>query len=197
MSAAEHITDKDIRFSELEEKCRACRGCSLAETRTNCVFGVGDRDARLMFVGEAPGEQEDLQGIPFVGRAGQLLDRYLFAVDIKREDVYIANILKCRPPHNRDPLPAEEDACIGFLREQVRLIRPRVIVCLGRIAAMRLISPDFKITRDHGTWYERGGFLMTAVYHPAALLRDPRKKDDMLADMKEIKEKLDEDAASR
>ena len=150
-----------------------------------------------MFVGEAPGEQEDLQGIPFVGRAGQLLDRYLFAVDIKREDVYIANILKCRPPHNRDPLPAEEDACIGFLREQVRLIRPRVIVCLGRIAAMRLISPDFKITRDHGTWYERGGFLMTAVYHPAALLRDPRKKDDMLADMKKIKEKLDEDAASR
>lgn len=197
MSAAEHITDKDIRFSELEEKCRACRGCSLAETRTNCVFGVGDRDARLMFVGEAPGEQEDLQGIPFVGRAGQLLDRYLFAVDIKREDVYIANILKCRPPHNRDPLPAEEDACIGFLREQVRLIHPRVIVCLGRIAAMRLISPDFKITRDHGTWYERGGFLMTAVYHPAALLRDPRKKDDMLADMKKIKEKLDEDAASR
>ena len=197
MSAAEHITDKDIRFSELEEKCRACRGGSLAETRTNCVFGVGDRDARLMFVGEAPGEQEDLQGIPFVGRAGQLLDRYLFAVDIKREDVYIANILKCRPPHNRDPLPAEEDACIGFLREQVRLIRPRVIVCLGRIAAMRLISPDFKITRDHGTWYERGGFLMTAVYHPAALLRDPRKKDDMLADMKKIKEKLDEDAASR
>ena len=197
MSAAEHITDKDIRFSELEEKCRACRGCSLAETRTNYVFGVGDRDARLMFVGEAPGEQEDLQGIPFVGRAGQLLDRYLFAVDIKREDVYIANILKCRPPHNRDPLPAEEDACIGFLREQVRLIRPRVIVCLGRIAAMRLISPDFKITRDHGTWYERGGFLMTAVYHPAALLRDPRKKDDMLADMKKIKEKLDEDAASR
>ena len=194
MSAAEHITDKDIRFSELEEKCR---GCSLAETRTNCVFGVGDRDARLMFVGEAPGEQEDLQGIPFVGRAGQLLDRYLFAVDIKREDVYIANILKCRPPHNRDPLPAEENACIGFLREQVRLIRPRVIVCLGRIAAMRLISPDFKITRDHGTWYERGGFLMTAVYHPAALLRDPRKKDDMLADMKKIKEKLDEDAASR
>lgn len=197
MSAAEHITDKDIRFSELEEKCRACRGCSLAETRTNCVFGVGDRDARLMFVGEAPGEQEDLQGIPFVGRAGQLLDRYLFAVDIKREDVYIANILKSRPPHNRDPLPAEENACIGFLREQVRLIRPRVIVCLGRIAAMRLISPDFKITRDHGTWYERGGFLMTAVYHPAALLRDPRKKDDMLADMKKIKEKLDEDAASR
>lgn len=184
------LTEKELHFAELEEKCRSCRGCALSATRTNCVFGVGNRNAELMFVGEAPGEQEDLQGIPFVGRAGQLLDRYLFAVDIKREDVYIANILKCRPPHNRDPLPAEEDACIGYLREQVRLIRPRVIVCLGRIAALRLISPDFKITRDHGVWYERGGFLMTAVYHPAALLRDPRKKDDMLADMKKIKEKL-------
>lgn len=182
--------EKDRLFGELESKCRACTACGLAESRTNCVFGVGNRDAALMFVGEAPGEQEDLQGIPFVGRAGQLLDRYLYAVDIKREDVYIANILKCRPPHNRDPLPAEEDACIGFLREQVRLIRPRVIVCLGRIAAMRLISPDFKITRDHGKWYERGDFLMTAVYHPAALLRDPRKKDDMLADMRSIKSKL-------
>lgn len=179
--------EKERLFGELESKCRACTACGLAEGRTNCVFGVGNRDAALMFVGEAPGEQEDLQGIPFVGRAGQLLDRYLYAVDIKREDVYIANILKCRPPHNRDPLPAEEDACIGFLREQVRLIRPRVIVCLGRIAAMRLISPDFKITRDHGKWYERGDFLMTAVYHPAALLRDPRKKDDMLADMRSIK----------
>lgn len=184
------LTEKELHFAELEEKCRSCRGCALSATRTNCVFGVGNRNAELMFVGEAPGEQEDLQGIPFVGRAGQLLDRYLFAVDIKREDVYIANILKCRPPHNRDPLPAEEDACIGYLREQVRLIRPRVIVCLGRIAALRLISPDFKITRDHGVWYERGEFLMTAVYHPAALLRDPRKKDDMLADMKKIKEKL-------
>lgn len=182
--------EKERLFGELESKCRACTACGLAESRTNCVFGVGNRDAALMFVGEAPGEQEDLQGIPFVGRAGQLLDRYLYAVDIKREDVYIANILKCRPPHNRDPLPAEEDACIGFLREQVRLIRPRVIVCLGRIAAMRLISPDFKITRDHGKWYERGDFLMTAVYHPAALLRDPRKKDDMLADMRSIKSRL-------
>lgn len=182
--------EKERLFGELESKCRACTACGLAEDRTNCVFGVGNRNAALMFVGEAPGEQEDLQGIPFVGRAGQLLDRYLYAVDIKREDVYIANILKCRPPHNRDPLPAEEDACIGFLREQVRLIRPRVIVCLGRIAAMRLISPDFKITRDHGKWYERGDFLMTAVYHPAALLRDPRKKDDMLADMRSIKSRL-------
>lgn len=182
--------EKTAALAALEEKCRACGACSLSQTRTNCVFGTGSADARLMFVGEAPGEQEDLSGTPFVGRAGQLLDRFLYAVDIERRDVYIANILKCRPPKNRDPLPAEEDACIGYLREQVRIIRPRIIVCLGRIAAMRLISPDFKITRDHGTWYERGDFLITAVYHPAALLRDPRKKDDMLADMKRIKEKL-------
>jgi DNA polymerase len=144
-----------------------------------------------MFVGEAPGEQEDISGVPFVGRAGQLLDRYLYAVDIPREDVYIANILKCRPPKNRDPLPAEEDACIEYLREQVRLIRPEIIVCLGRIAAMRLIKPDFKITQEHGVWFEKGDFALTAVFHPAALLRDPRRKEDMLADMKKIKERLD------
>ena len=144
-----------------------------------------------MFVGEAPGEQEDLSGTPFVGRAGQLLDKFLYAVDIDREDVYIANILKCRPPKNRDPLPAEEDACIDYLREQVRLVKPKIIVCLGRIAAMKLIKPDFKITKEHGEWFEKGNFLMTAVYHPALLLRDPRRKEEMLIDMKKIKEKAD------
>ena len=145
-----------------------------------------------MFVGEAPGEQEDLSGIPFVGRAGQLLDKFLYAVDIERSDVYIANILKCRPPMNRDPLPEEEDACIGYLREQVRLIRPAVIVCLGRISALRMIKPDFKITKEHGRWFQKGNFWMTAVYHPAALLRDPRKKEEMLEDMKRIAQKLSE-----
>ena len=178
-------------LKELYEACANCRSCALCETRTNCVFGVGNPNADLMFVGEAPGEQEDLSGTPFVGRAGQLLDKFLYAVDISREDVYIANILKCRPPKNRDPLPAEEDACIDCLREQVRLIRPKIIVCLGRIAAMRLIKPDFKITKEHGQWFEKGQFLMTAVYHPALLLRDPRRKEDMLVDMKAIKEKLD------
>lgn len=180
------------RWEALEEKCRACQGCALGATRTNCVFGTGNREARLMFVGEAPGEQEDLSGTPFVGRAGQLLDRYLEAVGIRREDVYIANILKCRPPHNRDPLPAEEDACIDFLREQTKLIRPDVIVCLGRISAMRLIKPDFKISKEHGVWFERGPFLMTAVFHPAALLRDPRRKEDMLTDMQAIRARLDD-----
>ena len=179
-------------WNELLAACEACENCELCKTRTNCVFGTGNKSARLMFIGEAPGEQEDLSGIPFVGRAGQLLDKYLFAVDIAREDVYIANILKCRPPKNRDPLPEEEEACIGFLREQVRLIRPKIIVCLGRIAAMKLIKPDYKITKEHGEWVEKGDFLMTAVYHPAALLRDPNKKEEMLADMKKIKAKLDE-----
>ena len=178
-------------LNELYETCANCQACPLGDTRTNCVFGVGNPNADLMFVGEAPGEQEDLSGTPFVGRAGQLLDKFLYAVDIPREDVYIANILKCRPPKNRDPLPAEEDACIGYLREQVRLIRPKIIVCLGRISAMRLIKPDFKITKEHGPWFEKGQFLMTAVYHPALLLRDPRRKEEMLMDMKAIKEKLD------
>ena len=179
-------------WESLYESCKNCRACPLHETRTNCVFGTGSRTADLLFVGEAPGEQEDLSGIPFVGRAGQLLDKYLYAVDIPRESVYIANILKCRPPKNRDPLPEEEDACIGHLREQLKLIRPKVIVCLGRISAMRLIKPDFKITKEHGIWFTKGSYQMTAVFHPAALLRDPPKKELMLEDMKAIKKKLDE-----
>ena len=178
--------------NKLIEECNRCTACELHKTRTNCVFGTGNTNADILFVGEAPGDNEDKTGIPFVGRAGQLLDKFLFAVDIDREKVYIANILKCRPPKNRDPLPSEEDACIEFLRRQVRLINPKVIVCLGRISAMRLIKPDFKITVEHGKWFKKGDVMMTAVYHPAALLRDPRKKEDMLEDMKAIKQKLSE-----
>lgn len=177
-------------WTRLREECSSCEGCELHKTRTNCVFGTGNTEADILFVGEAPGEQEDLSGTPFVGRAGKLLDQFLFAVDLPREEVYIANILKCRPPKNRDPLPAEEDACMDFLRRQVRLIRPKIIVCLGRIAAMRLIKPDFKITKEHGIWFPKGDFLITAVYHPALLLRDPRRKEEMLIDMKKIREKL-------
>lgn len=178
-------------FKALYDDCVACRRCSLGATRTNCVFGTGNPNADLLFVGEAPGEQEDLSGTPFVGKAGQLLDKYLYAVDIPRESVYIANILKCRPPKNRDPLPEEEDACIAHLRRQLLLIRPKVIVCLGRIAAMRLIRADYKITKEHGEWVKKGAYQMTAVYHPAALLRDPKKKEDMLEDMKSVKAMLD------
>ena len=176
----------------LRSECENCKACELHTTRTNCVFGTGNINADLLFVGEAPGDNEDKTGIPFVGRAGQLLDQYLYAVDIPRESVYIANILQCRPPKNRDPLPAEEDACMDFLRRQVKLIRPKIIVCLGRIAAMRLIRPDYKITKEHGEWVQKGNFLITAVYHPALLLRDPRRKEEMLVDMKKIKEKLDQ-----
>ena len=182
-----------MSLEELNKMCSECTKCELHKTRTNCVFGVGNPNAVLMFVGEAPGEKEDLSGTPFVGAAGKLLDKYLAAVGIDREDVYIANILKCRPPKNRDPLPAEEDACLDYLRQQVKLIRPKIIACLGRISAKRLIKDDFKITEEHGKWFERGDYTMCAVYHPAALLRDPRKKEAMLLDMQRIKEKLDQE----
>lgn len=182
----------DRRWSELEETCKNCRKCPLCETRTNVVFGSGNRSADLMFIGEAPGEKEDLSGIPFVGAAGKLLDKFLYAVDIDRERVFIANMLKCRPPKNRDPKEEEQDLCIDYLREQVRLIKPKIIVCLGRIAAKRLIKEDFMITKEHGIFFEKNGFTICAVFHPAALLRDPRRKEDMLVDMKKIKKKLDE-----
>ena len=178
-------------WEDLETRCRECTRCALSASRTNCVFGTGNREADLLFVGEAPGAKEDASGIPFVGAAGKLLDKYLEAVGISREQVYIANILKCRPPENRDPLPEEQEACIGYLREQVRLIRPKIIVCLGRIAAMRLISPDYKITKEHGTFVTKNEYTMTAVFHPAALLRDPGKKEAMYSDMKAIKAFLD------
>ena len=180
-------------FEELKENCLNCRKCGLCETRHNVVVGVGNPEAKVMFIGEGPGENEDLQGEPFVGRGGKLLDKMLNAVDLDRNsNIYIANIVKCRPPKNRDPLPAEEDACMDWLRGQVRIIRPKIIVCLGRIAAMRLISPDYRISQQHGQWVEKGPFLMTAVFHPAALLRDPRRKADMLEDMKSIAAKLEE-----
>lgn len=180
------------RLKELYDSCKECNRCALHETRTNCVFGKGNADAKVMFVGEAPGENEDLLGEPFVGRAGKLLDKFMIAAGISHDEVYIANILKCRPPKNRDPLPSEEEMCIEFLREQVRIIKPHMIVCLGRIAAQVIIDPNYKITKEHGTWVEKGCLLLTAVYHPALLLRDPRKNEEMLRDLCAIKEKIDE-----
>lgn len=179
-----------LDWKELEEQCVACTRCELCRTRTNVVFGVGSRTADVMFVGEGPGEQEDLQGEPFVGPAGKLLDNMLSIIDLHRENAYIANIVKCRPPHNRDPLDAEQDACIGYLRKQVALIQPKVIVCLGRVAAKRIIDPEFRITRDHGTWIERGGIWMTAIYHPSALLRDATKRPDTFEDLIFIRNKI-------
>ena len=142
--------------------------------------------------GEGPGEQEDLQGRAFVGAAGKLLDKMLASIGLDRTQVYIGNVVKCRPPHNRDPRPEEQTACLPFLRAQLLLVQPKIIVCLGRIAAQAIIRPDFRITREHGIWVERVGYWMTATYHPAALLRDPDKKRDAYEDLKKIRAKLDE-----
>jgi len=177
-------------FEALKQACLNCTACDLAATRTNVVFGVGSPQARVMFIGEGPGEHEDLKGEPFVGRAGQLLDKMLAAIDLDRTKIYIANMVKCRPPKNRDPSPFEQDSCIGFLDEQIRLIDPKIIVCLGRIAAMRIISPDFKVTRQHGAFFERDGRLMMGTFHPAALLRNPNQKPDAFEDFIAVREKL-------
>lgn len=172
-------------WNTLEASCRSCTRCGLCEKRHNVVFGVGNRQADILFVGEGPGEQEDLKGEPFVGPAGQLLDDMLSIIDLDRTNCYIANIVKCRPPQNRDPLEIEQEACMGYLRQQIQLIQPKIIVCLGRIAAKALIREDFRITREHGTWTQKDGIWMTAMYHPSALLRDlsirPETFDDLLA----------------
>lgn len=179
-----------LTWDALESACRSCQKCSLANTRTNVVFGVGNQNAEVLFIGEGPGEQEDLIGVPFVGRAGKLLDDMLSIIDLDRSNIYIANMVKCRPPQNRDPLNAEQEACIGYLRNQVSLLRPKIIVCLGRISAQKIIGGDFKITRDHGQWYERSGVQMMALYHPAALLRDPRRRPETFVDLKHLQEKI-------
>lgn len=182
-----------LDWSRLKEECVNCTRCGLCETRHNVVFGVGNEKSAIMFVGEGPGEQEDLQGIPFVGPAGKLLDDMLSIIDLSREEnCYIANIVKCRPPRNRDPLETEQDACIGYLRNQFALIRPKVVVCLGRIAAKRLIDPDYRITHQHGQWVEKSGVWMTAIYHPSALLRDERKRPETFADLLSIRSKMKE-----
>ena len=181
-----------LNWDALYEACMNCQKCGLAETRHNVVFGEGPRDAEVMFIGEGPGEQEDLTGRPFVGRAGKLLDDMLAMIDLDRSRVFIGNMVKCRPPQNRDPLNVEQEACIGYLRNQVALLRPKIIVCLGRIAAMKLIKEDFKITREHGLWVEKAGVQMTAMYHPSALLRDPRKRPESFADLKALQAKIKE-----
>lgn len=180
-------------WEPLKKDCLSCARCPLSETRTHLVFGVGNETAEVMLIGEGPGEQEDLRGEPFVGRGGQLLDKYLEAVGLDRKkNVYIANMVKCRPPQNRDPKPEEQEACIGWLREQVRLIRPKIIVCLGRIAAQHLISPDFKVTREHGVFTEKNGTLMMGTFHPASLLRNQSQKPLALEDFLKLREKIRE-----
>ena len=180
-------------WEDLKKACYDCKKCGLCEGRTNVVFGVGNPNAEVMFIGEGPGEQEDLKGEPFVGRAGQLLDKMLDVVDLDRhKNIYIGNMVKCRPPKNRDPKPEEQEECIFWLRNQVKLIRPKIIVCLGRIAAMKIIKPDMKITKEHGIFFERNGTLMMATLHPAALLRNPNNKPAAMEDFFKLRDKINE-----
>ena len=177
-------------WEKLKADCAGCTACALSQGRRNLVFGVGREDAEVIFVGEGPGEQEDLKGEPFVGPAGQLLDTMLEIIGLDRSKVYIANIVKCRPPHNRDPLNIEQAACRTWLDRQIALINPKIIVCLGRIAAMAMIKEDFRITREHGQWYERDGRRLIATYHPSALLRDPVKRPDAFMDLRELRKEI-------
>ena len=182
-----------MELEQLRQECLACRKCGLCATRTNVVFGMGVPTAEVLFVGEGPGKNEDEQGLPFVGRSGKLLDQYLEAVDLYRDkNIFIANIVKCRPPENRDPLPEEWDACLPWLREQFRIIRPKIVVCLGRIAAQRLIRPDISVTREHGTFEEKNGVWFMATLHPAALLRNPSQKPLAFGDFVALREKINE-----
>lgn len=180
-------------WDTLQKECLNCTRCSLCETRTNVVFGVGISSAEVLFIGEGPGEQEDLKGEPFVGRAGRLLDEMVSIIGLNRyKNCYIANIIKCRPPQNRDPLATEQESCIGWLNKQIELLAPKIIVCLGRISAQKMIKEDFKITAEHGQWFNKDGIQMMALYHPAALLRDVHKKPDTFADIKALQAKIKE-----
>ena len=177
-------------WNELRADCAGCMRCPLGATRHNLVLGIGNEQADIMLIGEGPGEQEDVQGIPFVGPAGQLLDKMLEMIDLDRTKVYIANIVKCRPPKNRDPQENEEAACRGWLDRQIALVDPKLIVCLGRIAAQSLIRADFRITREHGLWFDTEGRRIMATFHPSALLRDPFRRPDAFTDLRILRSEI-------
>nr|MDD6336059.1 uracil-DNA glycosylase [bacterium] len=179
-----------VSWQTLAQEVASCQKCALCAGRTHTVLGCGDYHARVMFIGEGPGRVEDETGIPFTGAAGHLLDELLLGAGLRRDEVYIANIVKCRPPQNRDPLPEEQQACLPYLRAQVGLIRPKILVCLGRVAGKALLDPNLAITRQRGQWIKRKAFWMMATYHPAALLRDADKLPDARRDFEAIREKL-------
>jgi DNA polymerase len=180
-------------WDDLQKNCLECRQCALCDGRRRVVFGAGSRGARVLLIGEAPGEHEDAQGLPFVGRAGAILDDMLKIIDLDRsKNVYIANMIKCRPPGNRDPLQHEQEACLPWLQAQYALLRPAITVCLGRVAATAIIDDNFKITRDHGKWYENAGAHFVALFHPAALLRDVRRRPDTFVDLKALQKRIRE-----
>lgn len=181
------INLNSLKLEELRKEVKSCNACELCKTRTNTVFGMGTINTDLLFVGEAPGRTEDEQGLPFVGRSGQLLDKMLAAVDLFRDkNIFITNIIKCRPPNNADPTPDQQKACRKFLDKQIELIDPKLIVCVGRIAAMSLISPSFRVTKDHGQFFQINNRYIVGTFHPAALLRDPGKKEEAFKDFLKI-----------
>ena len=181
-----------VSWAQLYEELSGCQRCRLCEHRTNVVPGEGNPNARLMFIGEGPGQEEDRPGRPFVGRSGELLTRMIHAIGIERSEVYICNVVKCRPPQNRNPEPDEAEACLNYLRAQVALVRPKVIVLLGKVACRYTLGEEIFITRDHGRWFERKGTWFIPTFHPSALLRDPTKKRDAWDDFQKIREKLKE-----
>ncbi len=180
----------DGLFERLSREVAECRRCRLCEGRQRAVFGTGDPRADLMFIGEGPGAEEDRQGLPFVGRAGDLLNRIIEAIELERREVYIANIVKCRPPGNRDPQPDEVAACRGYLEAQIDAIRPRVMVALGRVAAQTLLGNKTPIGRMRGQWFEVRGVPTMVTYHPAALLRNPNLKRPTWEDMQQVRDRL-------
>lgn len=181
-----------ISWQQLSDQVAVCEKCALCQTRTHTAFGEGNLHAKILFVGEGPGQEEDRLGRPFVGPAGKLLDRMLLSIDLNRDLVYIANVVKCRPPQNRNPQVEEAEACLPYLRAQYALLHPQIVVCLGAVAAKYLIDREFRITRDRGKWIQQGGAWFLATYHPAALLRDETKKRDAWTDMRAIAAKYKE-----
>ena len=181
----------EYTWNDIQQHIEGCTQCPLSQTRNRPVMGRGSHQAEIMLIAEAPGGEEARQGIPFVGRSGEILDRLLKDCGLSREEIYITNILKCHPPGNRDPKEAEKAACFSYLKYETFLLKPRIIVCLGRVAAQRIISPDFKITRQHGTWICRKDCALTATYHPSAILRDPSKYEIAREDFREIVRRRD------
>lgn len=179
-------------YEELKNFVERCDRCGLCQTRNHAVMGKGNLHSPILFIAEAPGRNEDRDGIPFTGRSGELFDRLLSEVGMSRNEIYLTNIVKCHPPGNRDPEPGEQESCIPYLKYETLLLHPKIIVCLGRIAAQRIIRPDYRITREHGSFLERKKVWLTAVYHPSAVLRDASKLPEMQKDFWKIKEKLEE-----
>ena len=178
-------------WEQLEEDAKQCRKCKLSKTRRNVVFGVGSKETNLMFIGEGPGADEDMQGIPFVGKAGKLMNMAFEIVGLDRNKVYIANIVKCRPPSNRNPQDDEAMACLDYLRNQVILVKPKIIVLLGSVALKNILGKEYGITASRGKWIEKKGILYMPTWHPAALLRDETKKIDFIKDLKLVMERMD------